>query len=155
LSVVTSTSGPLGVALYGACDAVAFIDCFDPSQGPIVLNGLQAETTYYVRIWNSGGDQAGTFTVCDETDSPQAVGEEAARSSMRVWPVPAEGQMSVEGLAEGTTQLRLLDAQGREVMRQRVNGPGVHVMNTASLASGAYVLRAEGRTPQVMRVVVQ
>ncbi len=59
-------------------------------------------------------------------------------ASLRVWPSPADGHLTVR--AEITGQLELLDASGRVVRTENVRA-GDTVVETGSLASGAYTLR--------------
>jgi hypothetical protein len=155
ITVASVTSGDLGVAVYTACDPASFVECYDPQMGAIALTGLQTDATYYMRIWNAGGAEAGSFTICDEADVLASVGERTTAMDIQAWPVPAEDVLNVDGLASGSRLMRLLDGQGREVLAQRVMGRGVQTMSTIALAPGAYVLRVEGEETQMVRVIVK
>ena len=155
LTVGALTIGEFGVALYGSCDPASFVDCFDPQSGPITLAGLELETTYLIRIWNSGGAQAGTFTICDEAAVLTAINDGSAGDEVRVWPVPASGVLNIDGLPQDVRSLRLLDGQGRIVLEHwiKVNGPiGLQVQG---LAPGAYVLRLDGGHQRFRRVILE
>lgn len=152
VTVATVSAGPVGVALYSGC-GTGFVECFDPSEGPIVLNGLTADTDYYIQVWNGGGADAGTFTICDEASV--LVGVADARSGgLRAWPVPADDILTVEGLAIGSP-LTLVDAQGRVVRTLRVESSTRQQVDVTGIAAGAYLLRQEGREPVALPVIIR
>ena len=153
ITVATVSSGPLGVALYAGC-GTGFISCFDPSQGPIILNGLTPNTEYYVQVWNGGGADAGTFTICDEAPVLQGVMDMQQGSGLRAWPVPTDGPLTVEGLALGS-QLLLLDAQGRVVFARQVTSGTRQVIDVSALAAGAYTLRQIGPQAHAIPVIIR
>ena len=153
ITVATITSGLLTVALYTGCGPDSFIDCYDPQAGPIVLTGLDTNTVYYVRIWNEGGDGAGTFTICDEAPVLVSVPERSATGSLRAWPIPVEGVLTIDGLASGSRALRVCDTQGRTIFTQRVFRSGAQQVDMSTLAPGAYVVHVEGDVPASIRVV--
>jgi hypothetical protein len=152
-TIATITSDILGFALYNGCGPGAFIDCFDPQAGPIVLTGLDTSTVYYVQVWNTGGDAAGTFTICDEAPVLVSVAEQAVGASLRAWPIPVEDVLTIDGLPAGSRTLRVCDAQGRMILAQRVIRSGMQTIDMIALAPGAYVVRVEGDVPASIRVV--
>ena len=88
ITVASITSGVLTVALYDDCGGVPLGDCYDPQAGPIALTGLDTNAVYYLRVWNEGGEDAGTFTICDEAPVVVAVSEPEAARTLRAWPIP-------------------------------------------------------------------
>lgn len=155
LTAAALTIGEFGVSLYGGCDQSTFIACFDPQAGPIELTGLDPQTNYYLRVWNGGGTQGGTFTLCDEADVVDGLDESGMAAGLSVWPVPAEDLLNITGLHADTRSLRVLDAQGREVLRASLHSGDQQVVDVSLLPAGAYVLRTEGGVPQVVRFVVR
>jgi hypothetical protein len=152
VTLTPGSSGPLGMALYSACGS-GFIACYDTLQGPVVLNGLTTDATYYVQVWNNGGNNAGTFTICDE--APLLVGmNEQVHVSLRAWPVPASTVITVEGVLPGARSFRLVDAQGRSVQEMRSTGSSVLQMDVSRLSVGAYLLLVEGAERQSLRVLI-
>ncbi|MBK9760791.1 MAG: T9SS type A sorting domain-containing protein [Flavobacteriales bacterium] len=154
ITIASLSSGDLGVAVYTACDPASFTECYDPQLGPIQLSGLQTDATYYIRVWNSGGAQAGSFTICDEADLISSIGEQSALA-LRAWPVPVDGVLNVDGLSEGSESMRLLDVQGRTIMQQRVERNGLQTLNTSGIAAGSYVLHVDGLSTQIVRIVIR
>ncbi len=153
ITLTAGTAGPLGLALYSACGS-GFIGCYDPTQGPVVLNGLLTDTTYYVQVWNNGGANAGTFTICDE--APLLVGmDEDVNGSLRAWPVPAGTVLNVEGVSPGARLLRLVDMQGRPVQEMNAAGSSVLRMDVSGLSAGAYMLLVDGAQRQSLRVMIR
>jgi hypothetical protein len=153
VTLTPGSSGPLGMALYSACGS-GFIACYDPLQGPVVLNDLITDTTYYLQIWNNSGVNAGTFTICDE--APLLVGmNEPESGTLRAWPVPASTVINVEGVLPGAGSLRLIDMQGRAVREMRSTGSSIVLMNISGLSAGAYMLLVEGERPQSLRVMIR
>ena len=154
ITIASLSSGDLGVAVYTACDPASFTECYDPQLGPIQLSGLQTDATYYIRVWNSGGAQAGSFTICDEADLISSIGEHSALA-LRAWPVPVDGVLNVDGLSEGSESMRLLDVQGRTIVQQRVERNGLQTLNTSGIAAGSYVLHVDGSSTQIVRIVIR
>ncbi len=154
ITLSAATAGALDMALYSGCGS-GFIECYDPTQGPVVLTGLLTDTTYYIQVWNTGGDNAGTFTICDE--APLLVGmNDEVQGGLRAWPVPASAFINVEGLAPGASLIRLMDASGREISAQRVTGQGTQQIDLKGVKTGVYVLVVEAPSmKQVLRVVVE
>ena len=153
LTVATISSAQLGVALYSGCGPDNFIACYDMSLGPIALTGLDTSTVYYVQVWNEGGDGAGTFTICDEAALLVSVPEHSASNGLRAWPVPVEDILTIDGIAPGSTMIRVCDTQGRTVIAQRITRSGQQRIDMSALAPGAYVVRQEGAVPASVRVV--
>ena len=61
------------------------------------LTGLELNTTYYLRVWNSGGELAGSFNVCVETDLSTGIVSSTTNSNVRLYPNPAIDQLTIEG----------------------------------------------------------
>jgi hypothetical protein len=122
---------------------------------PLAFTGLALNTTYLLRVWNAGGAEAGTFTVCDEAVLVTGLAGRSDAGSMRLMPVPAKDELSVDGIPNGTTLLELLDLQGRVMMQRATNGSARITLDVTSLATGTYLLRAIGGTMQVQRFVVE
>lgn len=154
ITVASVTAAPLRVAVYTDCDDPAYIDCYNAADGPIDLTGLDLNTAYLIRVWNGGGNEAGTFTICDEAPIITGI-QEAVTGDLRVWPVPASESITVEGLPAGTRAMRLLDMQGRLVLQHGVLAAGQQHLSIAGLAPGAYVLRTDGAEPRSVSVVVR
>ncbi len=152
ITLAAVTSGELGAALYRGCGPDQFIDCYDPQLGPILLTGLDTNTVYYVQVWNTGGDAAGTFTICDEAQVLVSVAEQET-STLRAWPIPVEEELTIDGLPAGSRALRVCDAQGRMVLTRRVIRSGMQTVDMSALAPGAYVVRVDGDSPASIRVV--
>ncbi|MFN3875127.1 MAG: hypothetical protein ACK4L7_04355, partial [Flavobacteriales bacterium] len=55
------TAPYVNAALYIDCASPGYVDCWTDAESPILLNGLQQNTGYLVRVWNGGGPHAGTF----------------------------------------------------------------------------------------------
>ncbi len=155
LTVAPLTSAPMGVAVYASCDSLDYIGCYSTDNGPIALTGLLLNTMYYVRVWNGGGADEGTFTICDEADNLVGLEDRSAEGGLHVWPIPADGMLNIEGIMPGAKTLRLMDAEGRTVLSRTITSTGLQQLGTAALAPGAYVLRAEGDASQVVRVVLR
>lgn len=92
--------------------------------------------------------------VCDEstTCSNISVGVEeiAGMGSLEVYPNPTNGLLQFD--LEVPALVRLLDMSGREVMSDRLN-MGTARMDISNLPNGVYMLRTEGASPRVARVL--
>jgi hypothetical protein len=67
---------------------------------------------------------------------------------LRVFPNPVQdGRLNV--LLKESTQVRLFDAAGRQVMTQRLNA-GLQTMNVSGLQGGVYYLKAGAESVSVI-----
>ena len=153
ITVALVTADLVGVALYSGCGPGTFIDCYEAQAGPIVLTGLETNADYFVQVWNQGGDAAGTFTLCDEAPVLVSVPENGVADALRAWPVPVEDLLTIDGLPNGSTSLRVCDAQGRVMHAQRVSHSGAQPLDLRALAPGAYVVCVEGSATAAIRIL--
>lgn len=135
--IEAGTAGLVNAALYTDCNEPVYIDCWTEIAAPIDLTGLAPNTDYLVRVWNGGGSEAGSFSICVEGNFNLSIADGIATRE-RIWPVPAQGmvQFSNSG-APGI--YRVLDAQGRSLLL----GAAVHGVNAipiGGLECGAYLL---------------
>ncbi|MCB0795133.1 MAG: T9SS type A sorting domain-containing protein [Flavobacteriales bacterium] len=152
LEIDAVTADPIHVAIYEACGLLTYLDCFMDVTDPIPLNGLPLNTDLYIRVWNGGGTEAGSFTLCDQAPLSTAVMADRSESLL-VFPIPASDRLHVQGIPQGTQNIELLDLEGRLVMEQRP-GNGVLVMRVGDLPGGTYLLRAVGTSIRPVRVVI-
>jgi hypothetical protein len=98
----------------------------------------QANGNYFVHVWDSLGCTANSDTVLVLS---VGVGE-AAGEGMRVWPVPAQDVLHVQGLTEdpGAMSYVLSDPAGRLVQQGKL-GPEDGRINVRRLPPGLYNLR--------------
>jgi hypothetical protein len=138
-------------AVYADCADVNPIACFDAVVSPIALTGLDPGADYFVRVWNHGYDEAGTFTICDETDIDDAIGERSI-DAIALHPVPVSDELWIDGLPMDAIEVVIGDPQGRILFRERA-APSLDV---SSLAPGGYLLRITCPTGDtVLRFVKQ
>jgi hypothetical protein len=154
LTFTLGTATSISAALYTLCGSLVYVECFTGIAAPIQLPGLALNTTYYLRVWNAGGPEAGTFTLCDEaaliTDIAENTGDE-----LRLMPVPASDRLTVEGLSADVTALNVIDLQGRSVMHVAVNGNARYTIDVNTLSTGTYLLRTIGGQPRTARFIVE
>lgn len=149
---VTATS--VSAALYTGCGSLTYVSCTTDIVDPLQFAGLALNTTYYLRVWNAGGPEAGTFTVCDEALLVTDIAD-VARTGLRVMPVPTRDLLTVEGLAGDVRDLTVFDLQGRAVRQVAANGSSRLTLDVSTLSAGSYLLRANGDTPLVARFIVE
>lgn len=132
------------MAVYTGCDANDIVLCETEVNGTIDLTELATNTDHYIRIWNAGGDEAGTFSLCVEADLSTGIAD-AMNDVFRIRPVPAHDQLNIDGALQGP--LTITDLQGRDVMSVRANGTTTTI-DVSGLAPGSYILRTplDGRT---------
>lgn len=76
VDMTEGTLSDVGMALYsGACGSLSLLGCDDNSSNngfmPLISQtGLTAGATIYIRIWDFGGDQSGTFGICVQDNNP-------------------------------------------------------------------------------------
>ena len=80
----------------------------------------------------------------DYLDRSLGIGEVADGCSLRLFPNPAHGVVTVELSAEQTSsacQIDVLDLSGRTLLSQSVSGATTHTLGIGHLSAGIYLLR--------------
>ncbi|MBL7983204.1 MAG: T9SS type A sorting domain-containing protein [Flavobacteriales bacterium] len=139
----TVGAATINAALYNACNG-EYITCWMDVTDAINVSGAPANTDLYLRLWNGGGEEAGSFTLCVEADITTGV-QGTTTATTQLWPSPATTTLSVRPTT-GLKQLQVLDAQGRLVDVHGVNGSAQTTISVEHLVPGIYLLRADNGT---------
>jgi hypothetical protein len=135
--------------------------CDEPDDGAYYVEGVglqwyewscfSAITEYYFMDGSViNGDTIGTINPDSDFLS---IGEHALMD-LRVYPIPANDMLTIEGLDPDMAILELVDVQGREVLHQIVHSSIVTV-DISRLEAGFYSLSAHGERRSVpMKVVI-
>jgi hypothetical protein len=134
-------AGVVNAALYTACEAPEYIECWMEVDGSINVTGLPQNTDLLLRVWNGGGNEAGSFTLCVEAGITTDV-EGQQLTTSRLWPVPATSTLTVRPVA-GLKQLQVLDMQGRIVAAHGIGGADQVTIIVDALVPGVYLLRGD------------
>ncbi len=134
----------VNAAIYTACDAPEYIECWTGVDAPIALN-VPANTELLLRIWNGGGVDAGTYNVCVEGDFNVGVSAStgSAGQLIQLYPVPVRDVLTAQPL-DGIATLTVVDLQGRTLMSTSTNGMRSAQLDVNTLAPGSYVLLGDG-----------
>lgn len=126
------------------------------------LFGATTWAWWYYVIDNSWATGNYTFEATFDGDMfvrPFSVGmpigvEESEASLFSLAPNPAHGTLRLSGLPSGNVQISVLDAAGREVLRERANAV-LHVLDVSQVSSGVYQVQVvvEGRRSTQMVVI--
>ena len=135
------TAVVLNAAIYTACDG-AYIECWNDVTDPIDLSALPANTEVLLRVWNGGGPDAGTFTVCVEGDFNVGL-TELASERVALYPVPTKDHLDLRG-SIALENLTITDTQGRSILDFALNGVHATTIDVTSLAPGNYVVLNNG-----------
>lgn len=157
--------GDSGMALYsGNCDSPELLVCND--DGGVGLYSLINSTdltpgeTYYVAVWEYGGDVVGTFDICVYTSDTLVDGlEEMAIGDFDLYPNPAKDLLTIRSVdISGNVQLEILDLQGKVAQAERRTLlPGqAETLDVSHLESGVYFVRMTSeRGYGVRRIVIE
>lgn len=151
LIISAGTATYVNAAIYADCETPEYIECWTDITDPIDISSLAPNTNVLVRVWNGGGSDAGTFTICVEGDFNVGV-EEAMGQGFVASPVPASEQVTFQGLA-GMKRIDLIDATGRIVRSLAVNGSPSATVDVLDMPQGLYLVTGDGR--HLGRVVIQ
>jgi hypothetical protein len=152
LIVEAGTAQLINTALYEACATPVYVQCDTEVGGPVLLNGLQPETDYLVRVWNGGGTEAGTFSICVEANLNLGLQAPPAEGAFSIQPNPAADHFTLSGV-ERSALVELRDASGRCVRSVRPGGAPSVTIATEALAGGIYTVLSDGRA--IGRVAVE
>jgi hypothetical protein len=140
--------------VYTDCATPTYIDCFTEVVAPVTMNGLPLNTDLLVRVWNGGGADAGTFTLCDQAALPTAVAERD-RPALGAFPVPVNDVLQLTGVSAWARAAEVLDLQGRVVRSVALRAAGGRAeLAVGDLANGTYLLRLDGGVNGSVRFVV-
>jgi len=129
----------VSAALYADCGSLTYIECDTEIDAPVVYADLEPDTDYYIRVWNGGGNQTGTFSMCIESDVTTGITTHNV-PGVRVYPNPASDQVTIEGATSG--RMAVIDLQGRIVLINSTTSATRMQVDISSLAPGSYLLRA-------------
>jgi hypothetical protein len=135
------TAQLVNVALYSDCSTEGYIACWTEVVDPINVAGLPENTDFLLRIWNGGGDDAGTFSICLEADFNVGITPSVDVAEVLLAPVPTQGELRISGLV-GVDQLEVLDLQGRVHGRWTIANAPVATLDVSGLATGTYLVRS-------------
>jgi hypothetical protein len=65
---------------------------------------------------------------------------EEASKQINVFPNPANDQINITGLADGTNMVRMIDMTGRIVLEQQINSATQTILDVTALSAGLYQL---------------
>lgn len=150
VSLAALTAAEVSAALYVDCGSIEYVDCEAGIDAPWILNGLEPQTDYLIRVWNGGGPDAGTFALCIETDLTTSVMNTASLSTTALWPNPTLDHLTITGVPEEATSIEILDLQGRAVLGVAKSGQLLTTLDVRSLAPGTYLVRSIGDVPTTL-----
>jgi hypothetical protein len=134
------SASEVNAALYMDCGSLDYVDCRTEINGPWGLNNLETGSTYYIRLWNGGGAEAGTMALCLETDLTTALAEHVEEPTVRLWPNPANDHLTIAG--NRAARIAVVDLQGRTVMTHATNNAPQVDLDITALAPGSYMVRS-------------
>ena len=131
------------------------------SQGRVAVHAYEAPGTYSLcrtlRMWGAVLNDTCLTTECVEIDAMAPVGlsDELHGSNWKIWPVPVQAQLVVEGVFQDAFLLTLFDLGGRVVLQRTENSGGSRsVLDLSDIGSGSYLLEVRsGSAVRIFRVV--
>jgi len=138
--IIDSNTGSLtdgGMAIYsGNCGALTLIECDDDDSANGLMpfidrSGLTPGSTVYIRFWEFGNDNNGTFSICAHAPAP---------------PCTAPGTPSASNVSTTSATLNWAAAPGATSYRYS-SGTAGHVCGTGSLTTASTSVNLSGLTP--------
>lgn len=141
---ITGSTGDMYHALWsGSCGSLTLVpnSCSDPQTSD--PTDLTVGEIYYLQVytWTATPAQTSVFDVCIGTLGPTGISENKAGSALRVFPVPASTQLTVDLADPQGGTMRVVDATGRLVQLL----PLARNLDVSGLRSGAYFVLAFDR----------
>lgn len=142
--------------LLGANDDVTALD-FNPK---IKRVRLLRDSTYFIQVDGSFGNIEGRFRLMIEMLPGVSTGPDQSRSSFRIYPQPAGGELFIEDDAfpgSASVEVRIFSITGIQLYSEKVNAPSDRRIRLSlpDLESGLYIIRVkkDGVPEQSMFVV--
>ena len=124
------------IAFYDSCGTQAS-NCYNnmESNVPQVIEGLNPGQTYYLQVWNNGGEMAGNFDICVSETTVTAIREYSAEYSSGIFPNPASNQLKFSGI-NGQAQVQIIDIHGKIILENTVDNNTV--LDISNMLNGMY-----------------
>ena len=128
------------------CGTIAFLACSDnnitgPAQEEIIVTGLTAGNTYYVRIfhWEATAAPDGNFTVKIWSSEALSNSEFDAENAFRYYPNPVNNELNLRA-QNAIENVSVYNMLGQEILRTSPN-TNSSTINMSALQTGAYFIR--------------
>jgi hypothetical protein len=142
--------GDTGLALYGGpCEDPVLIECNDDGgvglYSFITSSTLTPNETYYVAVWEYGGDVQGTFGICI-TGLPVGIEDiDAVDSGVTVYPNPADDMLNLTFTLDESAMVRyeVYDISGKLILAEsNAENQGLvrSSLDVNELSTGMYLL---------------
>lgn len=130
----------VNAALYVDCGSLEYVDCETEIDGPWQLNDLLTGSTYFIRLWNGGGAEAGTMAVCLETEIVAGISDTPSGQGVRLWPNPARERLFLANTR--AERIVVMDMQGRTLLTHVNTNQDNPTLDVSMLAPGSYLVRS-------------
>lgn len=137
ISGLTSVAG----AYYsGTVGSLTEQGCTEFGSGwPWELTGLTQGQTYYLRVWDYGNDQTGTFDLCGYYDGATASTDDLAIKGFSSSPNPVVDELNVSANSP-IKSVEVFDILGKKVLSFKPNNTS-SALNISQLRGGIYIVK--------------
>ncbi|MFY0603309.1 MAG: T9SS type A sorting domain-containing protein [Flavobacteriaceae bacterium] len=141
-SNVTGLTSVAGAYYSGSVGSLTEEDCTEFGSGwPWELTGLTQGQTYYLRVWDYGNDQTGTFDLCGYYDgSTASIGDDEIEG-FSLFPTIVKDNLTITS-QDIVDTITIYNLMGQQVFTRKLNLTNTTVDLTA-LSSGMYIVKAK------------
>ncbi len=131
----------VAAALYsGTCGSLTEVDCTQYGLGwPWTISGLTAGDTYYLRAWDYGNNQLGTFDIGGYYDTSSIADNKI--EGFKFYPNPVNHTLNLSA-QENIENVNVFNIAGQEVLSIQPNATQTQI-NMGKLQNGIYFVKAQ------------
>ncbi len=137
---VTGLTSVAGAFYSGTCGSLTEESCTQFSSGwPWTISGLTSGDTYYLRVWDYGNDQLGTFDLCGYY-TVTAISENRI-AGFQYYPNPVNNILNLSA-NDHIEQVNISNIAGQEVLKVTPNNVAAQI-DMSHLPNGMYFVKAQ------------
>jgi hypothetical protein len=121
----------------------------------LVLSGLFYNTTYYWRINANGAGGASDWSEnwSFTTSVSAGISEQIFGEIIRIYPVPVDGILKIDGIDKENTTVSILSQEGN--LLKQIKGKGIKEIDVSELLKGVYLVKISNSQTVINKKVVK
>jgi len=140
VSNVTGLTSVAGAFYSGDCTNLTEVSCTEFGIGwPWTISGLTSGETYYLRVWDYGNNQLGTFDLCGYYTSVSIADNQIA--GFKFYPNPVNNILNLSA-KDNINQVVISNIMGQEVLKAQPEATQTQI-NMSHLTNGVYFVKVD------------